>query len=138
MADAGFEMVRYADDVVILCRTADEAAAALATVQRWTAAAGLRLHPEKTHLVDMQAPGGVDFLGYHFERHYRVPRKKSLRKLRRRGTTDDASDQRAEPRGPHRRSESDVGGLVWLFQTQSRILRGSGRVDPDAAAGSAP
>jgi RNA-directed DNA polymerase len=63
MADAGFEMVRYADDVVILCRTADEAAAALATVQRWTAAAGLRLHPEKTHLVDMQAPGGVDFLG---------------------------------------------------------------------------
>jgi RNA-directed DNA polymerase len=53
MADAGFEMVRYADDVVILCRTADEAAAALATVQRWTAAAGLRLHPEKIHLVDM-------------------------------------------------------------------------------------
>jgi len=82
MADAGFEMVRYADDFVILCRTADEAAAALATVQRWTAAAGLRLHPEKTHLVDMQAPGGFDFLGYHFERHYRVPRKKSLRKLK--------------------------------------------------------
>ena len=25
MADAGFEMVRYADDFVILCRTAEEA-----------------------------------------------------------------------------------------------------------------
>ena len=30
----------------------------------------------------MQAPGGFDFLGYHFERHYRLPRKKSLQKLK--------------------------------------------------------
>jgi RNA-directed DNA polymerase len=82
MAAAGFEMVRYADDFVVLCRTAEEAAQALAAVQRWTAAAGLQLHPEKTHLVDMQQPGGFDFLGYHFERHYRWPRKKSLRKLK--------------------------------------------------------
>ena len=82
MAAAGFEMVRYADDFVVLCRTADEAQQALAIVQRWTAAAGLRLHPEKTHLVDMQQPGGFDFLGYHFERRYRLPRKKSLQKLK--------------------------------------------------------
>jgi RNA-directed DNA polymerase len=82
MAAAGFEMVRYADDFVVLCRTADEAAQALSLVQRWTEAAGLQLHPEKTHLVDMQHPGGFDFLGYHFERRYRLPRKKSLRKLK--------------------------------------------------------
>ena len=82
MAEAGYEMVRYADDFVVLCRTADEAQQALAVVQRWTAAAGLRLHPEKTHLVDLQQPGGFDFLGYHFERDLRLPRKKSLRKLK--------------------------------------------------------
>ena len=82
MADAGYEMVRYADDFVVLCRTAKDAPQALAIVQRWTAAAGLRLHPEKTHLVDTQQPGGFDFLGYHFERHYRWPRTKSLKKLR--------------------------------------------------------
>lgn len=82
MADAGYEMVRYADDFVVLCRTPEDAAAALLTVRRWTEAAGLRLHPEKTHLVDMQHPGGFDFLGYHFEGRYRWPRQKSLRRFK--------------------------------------------------------
>jgi RNA-directed DNA polymerase len=82
VAAAGVEMVRYADDFVILCRTAEDAQQALTLVQRWTEAAGLQLHPEKTHLVDMQQPGGFDFLGYHFERDYRWPRQKSLQKLK--------------------------------------------------------
>ena len=82
VAAAGYAIVRYADDFVILCRTAEDATQALALVQRWTEAAGLRLHPEKTHLVDMQQPGGFDFLGYHFERGHRWPRAKSLRKLK--------------------------------------------------------
>jgi RNA-directed DNA polymerase len=82
VAAAGFEMVRYADDFVILCRTAEDAQQALALVQRWTATAGLRLHPEKTHLVDMHPPGGFDFLGYHFDRDHRWPRQKSLKKLK--------------------------------------------------------
>jgi RNA-directed DNA polymerase len=82
VAAAGFEMVRYADDFVILCRTAEDAVQALALVHRWTAAAGLRVHPEKTHLVDVQQPGGFDFLGYHFERGYRWPRQKSVQKLK--------------------------------------------------------
>ena len=82
VAAAGVEMVRYADDFVILCRTPEDAQQALAIVQRWTVAAGLQLHPEKTHLVDMQQPGGFDFLGYHFERDRRWPRKKSQQKLK--------------------------------------------------------
>jgi RNA-directed DNA polymerase len=79
---AGYEMVRYADDFVILCRTPEDAQQALALVHRWTAAAGLPLHPTNTHLVDMQQPGGCDVLGYHFERDRRWPRQKSLRKLK--------------------------------------------------------
>jgi RNA-directed DNA polymerase len=82
VAAAGYEMVRYADDFVILCRTAEEAQQALALVTRWTAEAGLQLHPEKTHLVDMAQAEGFDFLGYHFERDCRWPRQKSLRKLK--------------------------------------------------------
>jgi RNA-directed DNA polymerase len=89
MATTGVEMVRYADDFVVLCRSRQEAEAALAQVQNWTAAAGLTLHPEKTRIVDFAAPGGFDFLGYHFERDRRRPdkvrrwvRPKSLKRLR--------------------------------------------------------
>jgi RNA-directed DNA polymerase len=52
MAGRGFEMVRYADDFVVMCRSKEDAAAALAVVQQWTAAAGLTLHPTKTRLID--------------------------------------------------------------------------------------
>lgn len=82
VAGSGYEMVRYADDFVILCRSEAEARAALAKVQQWTAQAGLRLHPEKTRIVDATLPGGFDFLGYHFERGYRWPRGKSVAKLK--------------------------------------------------------
>jgi RNA-directed DNA polymerase len=82
MATAGVEMVRYADDIVILCRSRAEAEAALERVGAWTAQAGLTLHPDKTRIVDATQRGGFDFLGYHFERGYRWPRKKSLDKLK--------------------------------------------------------
>lgn len=82
LADAGFEMVRYADDFVILCRSEAEARRALEHVDRWTKSAGLTLHPDKTRIVDATQRGGFDFLGYHFERGYRWPRPKSLRKLK--------------------------------------------------------
>src|SRR5436305_3218197 len=81
MAQRGYTMVRYADDFVILCRSQSEAQRALAEISEWTTAAGLRLHPEKTRLVDASQSGGFDFLGYHFERGYRWPSKKSLRKF---------------------------------------------------------
>ena len=82
MAGNGFEMVRYADDFVILCRSQDEAVRALDEVRAWTAQAGLALHPEKTRIVDATQPGGFDFLGYHFERGSRWPRKQSLDKFK--------------------------------------------------------
>jgi RNA-directed DNA polymerase len=82
VAGSGYEMVRYADDFVILCGSEAEAQTALAKVQRWTAKAGLRLHPEKTRIVDATQGGGFDFLGYHFERGYRWPRRKSVAKLK--------------------------------------------------------
>ena len=49
----GLEMVRYADDFVILCRTEEEAQRALELVRTWVAEAGLKLHPEKTRIVNV-------------------------------------------------------------------------------------
>jgi RNA-directed DNA polymerase len=82
MAQAGWQMTRYADDFIIQCRSREQAEAALAAVRAWVAAAGLTLHPQKTRLVDATADGGFDFLGYHFERGYCWPRTKSLDKIK--------------------------------------------------------
>jgi RNA-directed DNA polymerase len=81
LAEQGFEMMRYADDFVILCRTAEEAERALAIVQQWTNDNGLTLHPEKTRVVD-SITEGFEFLGYRFVKHRRYPRKKSLAKFK--------------------------------------------------------
>ena len=82
LAASGVEMVRYADDFVLLCRSENEARRALALVQQWTMGVGLTLHPEKTRIVDATQTGGFDFLGYHFERGYRWPRQKSIKKFK--------------------------------------------------------
>jgi RNA-directed DNA polymerase len=81
MAEQGFEMVRYADDFVVLCRSPEDAAAALAVVKEWTARAGLILHPEKTRVADVRTDG-FDFLGYRFQAAQRWPRKKSLTRFK--------------------------------------------------------
>ena len=81
VAERGFEMIRYADDFVILCRTREDAERALALVQDWTAQAGLTLHPDKTHIVEA-TEGDFDFLGYTFTCGYRYPRQKSLKKFK--------------------------------------------------------
>jgi RNA-directed DNA polymerase len=81
VAQAGFEMVRYADDFVILCRTPEEAQRALELVQHWTAENGLTLHPTKTKIVDERTEG-FEFLGYRFVKHRRFPRRKSLDKFK--------------------------------------------------------
>lgn len=82
MARSGIEMVRYADDFVILCRSEAEAHEALERVRQGTASAALKLHPVKTRIVDAAQAGGFDFLGYHFERGFRWPREKSLKKYK--------------------------------------------------------
>jgi RNA-directed DNA polymerase len=79
----GYRMVRFADDFVILCRTREEADAALERVRTWVTANGLTLHPDKTHVGNCANWGeGFDFLGYRFEAGRRMVRKKSLKALK--------------------------------------------------------
>ena len=81
----GYRMVRYADDFVVLCRSAEQAQAALAEVKAWVEANGLSLNAEKTHVGDCRQEGqGFEFLGYRFEAGRRWVRRKSLKALRER------------------------------------------------------
>ena len=80
MVRSGFEMVRSADDFVILCRTADDAARALEIVREGVTDNGLTLHPTKTRIVDSRTDSFA-FLGYEFRGEQHGPRKKSLGKL---------------------------------------------------------
>ena len=73
--------VRYADDLVILCRSRAEAEAALAVLHAWVGENGLRLHPEKTRIVEA-ATEAFEFLGYRYEGANRFVRSKSLEKLK--------------------------------------------------------
>lgn len=110
MAQQGREMIRYADDFVILCSNQQEAEAALEEVRKWMDKAGLSLHPTKTRIVNAVAAGGFDFLGYHFERGYRWPREKSLGKFK------EVIRQKT-PR-------SRPGGMDEIIEDINRTLRG--------------
>ena len=88
MAEAGYAMVRYADDFVVLCETPEKAREALERIRSWTQEARLTLHPGKTRIVDMrERKAYFDFLGYRFyrtakEKLTRIVRPKSEKKLR--------------------------------------------------------
>jgi RNA-directed DNA polymerase len=109
LADAGLAMVRYADDFVILCRSREDAERSLALVQAWVRDNGLTLHPTKTKIVDARSEG-FDFLGYHFRGDLRLPRQKSLRKLK------DALREKTR--------RTDGHSLEYVVVTLNRTLRG--------------
>jgi RNA-directed DNA polymerase len=80
--EKGYRMVRYADDFVVLCRSREQAQAALVEVKAWVDSNGLSLSAEKTHVGDCRQAGqGFDFLGYHFELGRRWVRKKSYKAM---------------------------------------------------------
>jgi len=109
-AQADFEMVRYADDLVIVCRTEAAARRALDFLQGQMSQLKLTLHPEKTRLVDATQSGGFEFLGYHFERGRHWPRSKSIKALK----------DRLRPLTQRNNGHS----LNAIIQTMNPILRG--------------
>lgn len=87
-------MVRYADDLVVLCATRERALKAHSEVAATLATLGLRLSPEKTGIVHLaRGAEGFDFLGFHLRtresrkwpgRYYlhRWPSARSMRRIR--------------------------------------------------------
>lgn len=62
-------LVRYADDLVVLCRTKQRAEDARRRVEAIIAHLGLRLNPDKTRIVCLtRGQQGFDFLGFHLQK----------------------------------------------------------------------
>jgi RNA-directed DNA polymerase len=123
-------VVRYADDFVIMCRTPDQAKAALETARHVLAGLGLELHPDKTRVVDLrEGREGFDFLGCHFRarmsgrmweqkrqvRYYlhRWPSQAAMKRLR--GKVRDRT-------GANRKGTR----IEWVIEDLNPILRGWG------------
>lgn len=78
----GVAWVRYADDVVALCSSREEAEQTLEYIRQVLEGLGLKLSPEKTRIVHLDE--GFDYLGWHYQGQYRWPRQKSAKMLRHR------------------------------------------------------
>jgi RNA-directed DNA polymerase len=71
-------LLRFADDLVIMCWTRADAEAALQTLRQILAAIGLGVAEAKTRIVQLkQEAPGIDFLGFHHRivRSFRNPRR---------------------------------------------------------------
>jgi RNA-directed DNA polymerase len=84
MTAEGYRLVRYADDMVVLCESREEAERAHTRLGELLTERGLKLHPVKTRIADASVRPGFDFLGYRFFGKYRYPRPSSEKKLRER------------------------------------------------------
>lgn len=82
MRSDGYAMIRYADDMVVMCTSRVEAEKALARLGALLTERGLKLHSVKTRVVDATERPGFEFLGYRFFGNSRYPRASSEKKLR--------------------------------------------------------
>lgn len=77
---AGYRFVRYADDFVVVCKTRQQAKAALDVVEEIMTDLGLCLSPEKTKIASYGK--GYEFLGFRLSSKSRTMRPKSLEKFK--------------------------------------------------------
>ena len=122
--------VRYADDLVVLCRSEAEARAAERQAREILAELGLELHPEKTKVVDLRdGREGFDFLGWHFRA--RVSGRLMERGIRRyylhRWPSQRAMKAiRAKVRAKTGRNRTGVADIRVIIAELNPILRGWG------------
>lgn len=125
------ELVRYADDFVVMCRTRATCEDAERKVQGIMRRLGLTLHPEKTRRADLTwGREGFDFLGCHLHKRLsgriwererrrvyflqRWPSKRSMKRLR---------TKVRDLTGSHRNGVKDVRTLI---DDLTPVLRGWG------------
>jgi group II intron reverse transcriptase/maturase len=90
------QLIRYADDAVVVCRTEAQAHEALRRIELILGRLKLTLHPTKTQIVDVgDGRQGFDFLGFHCRkveswkyRHHRYlqrwPSRRAMQRVRER------------------------------------------------------
>lgn len=82
MTTNGFNLVRYADDFVVLCKTEEEADRAIELVLSTLSQLKLKANYTKTRKVQLTDEDGFEFLGFLITAKYRFPRKKAIAKFR--------------------------------------------------------
>jgi len=112
-------LVRYADDFVVMCRTAKDCEHAEARIKVITARLGLELHPEKTRRVELyDGKAGFDFLGCHLHKRlsgrlweqdhkrlyflHRWPSRRAMQRVR----------QRVKELTPRSRCHADIRAVI--------------------------
>lgn len=74
-----YSLVRFADDLAVMCTTKEEAERAQADVEAVLKEEGLKLKPEKTRVVPLA--GGIEFLGYRLTAWKAEPSAKSVKRF---------------------------------------------------------
>jgi RNA-directed DNA polymerase len=131
LEEAGYRFVRYADDFVVVCKTRQQAEAALAFVEEIMTDLGLALSPEKTKIASYGK--GYEFLGFRLSSRSRSMRSKSLenfktkvRELTRRCHNLDArviERLNRVIRGTANYFATDFSTCIWLFQQLDKWIR---------------
>src|SRR5215467_8846739 len=67
VAKASPILIRYADDLVVLCHSREQAEQAKAWLAAWLAPRGLAFNEDKTNIVTVE--DGFDFLGFNIRRY---------------------------------------------------------------------
>ena len=123
-------LVRYADDLVVMCKTKRDCEDAERDVRRYLTRLGLELHPDKTRRVELyDGKQGFDFLGCHFRKRlsgkiweherrrvyflHRQPSRRAMKGIR----------QRVREQTPRGRCHDDLHNVI---ADLNPILRGWG------------
>jgi RNA-directed DNA polymerase len=125
------ELVRYADDFVVMCRTAQGCEESQRRIEHVLAKLGLKLHPQKTRRVVLSGGReGFDFLGCHLHKRVsgRLWQQKGLRRyyLQRWPSRKAMNRVRARVRDltPRQRCHQDVRRVIAELNP---VLRGWGQ-----------
>lgn len=120
------QLVRYADDFVILCGTEAKAQEALELVRDCLTDLGLTLHPEKTRVVFVgDGRQGFDFLGFHHRKvvSWRYRGKRYLHQWPSRRAMQRVRERVKALTAPRHRLPEPVSGIV---DGVNRLVRGWG------------
>ena len=120
-------LVRYADDLVVLCRTKREAEDALRALTAILAELGLKPKQAKTRIVHLREGGeGMDFLGFH-HRHVRLKglQRRHIHFLARWPSQEAMGRARERIREITHRRRLRLPA-EWIVQDLNRFLRGWG------------
>jgi RNA-directed DNA polymerase len=113
-------LIRYADDLVVLCHSRQEAIAIKARLAAWLAPRGLAFNEDKTRVVTLDE--GFDFLGFNVRRYGTKPlikpSKAAIRRIRERLRTELRSLRGTNAQAVIKRLNPIIRGWAAYYRTQ--------------------